>query len=236
MRAARAIGPLFSPAVYFNGRMPLPCLPDDNGLGELELDAANIPPSYHNRKGTSTMARDKSITAGEIRAFVEESMESTKAQEVLAWLKGHVGKPITTRLADAANKAFPGEDFRLDRRYGMTYLENGSYRTIRYRQRDDEETRKLYKTSINILLAHSEGAVPLQEVYLTEHNTCYTKDADERNALRAKSLKGDWCEQMATAYNELIAAQAKIEALTGYGKPFSPDSSGLEKAFLKERR
>lgn len=179
------------------------------------------------------MGTSKRITADDVRKFVETSMEPTKAQDVLKWLNAYVGKPITTRLADAANKAFPGEDFRIVRQYGMTHLENKTHRDLRYRSNhEDDQAREMYRKSISLLLAHSESAVPLDARYLTDHNTCYTTGTDSRNALRAKSLSGDYCAQMAQAYNDLMDAQAKIEDLQGYGKPFSPDRCTLEKRFL----
>ena len=173
------------------------------------------------------MAERKNITAEMIRELVEQSIEPLKPLEVLEWLKGWVGKPLTTRIEKAINAAFPGEDFRLIRAYGMTNLENGAYRQLRYSQQKQKD-RKAWQAGINILLAHSEAAVPLQEVYLKEHNRQYTHGTPERNAVRSECVQH--AERLAAAINAYHAAAEELgEAM----KPFSADRYHIEEVFVK---
>lgn len=181
------------------------------------------------------MAERQFITAGDIRALIQESMEPQKPIDVINWLRQYIGKPITTRIATAANEAFPGEEFRIVRQYGMTYLENDTHRILRYetwKADQKREERAMYRKSISILLAHSEAAVALQERYLTEHNTCYTTGAIARNERRQKCLSGEHCQRLADAINAQRKAEAELnEAL----KVFGDDSYAINESFLKER-
>ena len=172
----------------------------------------------------------KQVTADDIRNLVSESIEPTKPLEVLEWLKRYVGKPITTRIEKAINEAFPREDFKLIRAYGMSQLENGVYRRLRYSP-SMQKDRKNWKGSMTILLAHSEAAVPLQEVYLTEHNRQYTHGTPERNADRTACLEDtQLAERLANAINAYHAAGEELKEAM---KPFSTDSYHIEEDFVK---
>lgn len=182
-------------------------------------------------KGHNTMATEHTeVTAEMIRKLVTDSIEPNKPLEVLDWLKGYVGKPITTRIEKAINEAFPGEDFKLIRAYGMTQLENGVYRNLRYSP-SKQKDRNNWKGSMTILLAHSESAVPLQEVYLTEHNRQYTHGTPERNAERTACLEDTQrAKRLAKAINAYHAAAVELKEAM---KPFSADRYHIEEEFVK---
>lgn len=174
----------------------------------------------------------KQITANDIRTTVEARMESLKPLQIIEWMrKNLVGKMITTRFADALNKAFPDEEFRLVRQYGMTSIENQAYRNCRYMHNAGPE---MWAKSINLLLSHSELSTPLQDVYMTKHNTAYTKGAVERNAQRQALLDDPSSfERMAELVNRYNVASAELKASFAYGAPFSVESSAIAKAFVE---
>ena len=166
------------------------------------------------------------VTTQQIQDLVTKSMESGKAIEVLDWLQQYVGKNISTRLADAANKQFPDEDFRLVRQYGMTHLENRVHRDLRYLP-NGKANRDLWNRAISILLSHSEASTPLQACYLTEHNTCYTV-GPRRNRTRERSL--DHAERLASAINGYHGASSELaEAM----KPFHEDRYRIREELIE---
>jgi len=165
------------------------------------------------------MDNQSRITADQVRALLEERMESSEPDAILEVLRKHAGKPLTVRILDK----LPGgqERWRIRREFGMANLETRDYRQTHGRG------------GMSILLAHSDTNVLIDPAYIERHNTSYFEARVERNAKRlATKTDPAACERMAERLNRLLearAALAQAEAalaeLTGFDQPFSPDST-----------
>lgn len=162
-------------------------------------------------------------TVSSVLAFLESQLESNEPDAVLAVLVERNGKPLTKRLL----AKLPGgeAEWRLSQTAGMFHLETRNY------------GRSDGNTGIHLLIAYQITNVMIDAAWIEEHNPAYFEGRRNRNALRDATM-GDpvLLQSMADALNSYEAAKAKLdeaavrlEALTGYGKAFSPDSCDWEK-------
>lgn len=164
-----------------------------------------------------------------IRAFVESQRESDEPDAVLAILKALDGKPLTKRILDK----LPGgeERWRLSQFAAMTHLETRDY------------GRSGGHQGIHLLMAHKTTCVMIDAAWVEDQNPAYFKGRRERNDLRNKVLSSPaLLESMAYVLNRYADAKAKLDeaketldALTGYGLPFSPDSYDWERLWGARR-
>jgi hypothetical protein len=106
----------------------------------------------------------------------------------------------------------------------MTNLEEKSYR------------RSGGRDGISLLIAYDIKNVVVDCAQIEAKNPCYYSARRERNAKRLTTTNtASLCQAMANAVNAardaraaLTRAEAALEALTGYGEPFSPDSYAFE--------
>jgi hypothetical protein len=149
--------------------------------------------------------------------LIQDQWESDLPDRILAILKTMEGKAITTRLLD---KLPGGKDtWRLNRHYGWTDLQNREY------------NNGDYKNGCSLMLARSEGAVPIDTAWIEKENTAYFDARKKRNHARMEALNtAETLDAIAIALNcaeraiaQLFHAQETIEKLTEYGSTLEPD-------------
>ena len=153
-----------------------------------------------------------------VRAFVQSQRESDEPDAILAILATQNGKQLTKRLL----AKLPGgeERWRLSQTAGMSHLETRDY------------GRTGGNAGIHLLIAYQITNVTIDAAVIEEKNPSYFEGRRNRNALRDATM-GDpvLLQSMADALNGYAAAKARLDeakkrldALTSYGQPFSPDS------------
>jgi hypothetical protein len=158
-----------------------------------------------------------------VRALLVSHYESNEPDEVLAVLKAHDGKQLTKRLLA---KLPGGEERWLIRQVAsMTSLEDRDY------------LQSQGNRGIHLLIAYQTKNIMIDAEWIEKYNPAYFEGRRERNQKR-EAVVGDpvLLQSMADALNGYSTAKAKLEesakrldALTGYGGSFSPDSFDWER-------
>ena len=163
------------------------------------------------------------FTVEAVLNLLREQRESVEPDAVLEVLRAHDGKPLTKRLLA---KLPGGEERWLIRQVaGMTNLENREY------------LRSGGYLGISLLMAYQLTGVRIDAAWVEQHNSAYFAARRDRNALRdaaandPRALRAmvDALNGYAAAKVALDRAKAELDALTGYGNPFSPDSCDWER-------
>jgi len=166
---------------------------------------------------------------------IESSIEDTRIPDaVAAHAAKRAGKPVTVKDAEQL-EAQLGVPVRVSKRYGMTQV--CWARGVAPNPWSDEGS---------ILLSHSDTNVRWPDLAtLHEKNPAYFKARDERNAQRQKLLaqhREAGCdraadpspiEEAAAAIVQLLAAQAKLAALTDYDRPLYVISFAIDRLVEK---
>jgi hypothetical protein len=158
-----------------------------------------------------------------VRDFVLSQRESDEPDAILAILATQDGKQLTKRIL----AKLPGGETRwmLSQTASMTHLETRDYH------------RSGGNAGIHLLIAYEIKNVTINAAWVEEHNAGYFAGRRARNALRDAAM-GDavLLQHMADALNGYAAAKARLDeakgrldALIGYGLPFSPDSYDWER-------
>jgi len=157
------------------------------------------------------------MSTASVRQILLSRMESELPDAILAILRQEDGKPLTKRLL----AKLPGgeAEWRIRAVAGMTYLETMAY------------IRSSGNEGVSLLMAYAEKSVKIDASWVEEHNPAYYAGRRKRNAERRASSESDaLCTSMALAldavqkaHEALRAAEAQLEAFTGYDKPFSAD-------------
>ena len=158
-----------------------------------------------------------------VHVFVQSQRESDEPDAILAILATQDGKQLTKRIL----AKLPGgeERWRLSQFATMTHLETRDY------------GRTGGNAGIHLLIAYQTTNVTINAAKIEEKNPSYFAGRRARNELRdAASDNESALRFMALTLNEyelakarLDAAKARLDGLTGYGLPFSPDSYDWER-------
>jgi hypothetical protein len=162
-------------------------------------------------------------TIATVLAFLKAQRESDEPDAILEILKQHDGKPLTKRLLPK----LPGgeERWRIIQHATMTHLETRDY------------GRTGGNTGIHLLMAYQTTSVVIDAAWVEEHNPAYFKGRRERNEKRDRAMSDSALLQSmahrlnsyATAKARLDEVKVKLDELTSYEAPFSPDSYEWER-------
>jgi hypothetical protein len=165
------------------------------------------------------------FTVDDVRAMLANERESDEPDAILDILEKEEGKKITRRLL----AKLPGgaERWRLDYIAGMTHLEDRNY----YMHDGNK------KGGFHFLLQYASQGDTVSREAILKHNPAYFSARIERNEKRAACAESaGMCQAMAdalTAYaaakEALDAAKTRLDGLTAYGEPFSPDQYDWER-------
>jgi hypothetical protein len=176
--------------------------------------------------------RTEPITATTVAQLVASNMESNEPEmisRIVASLKGKL-------VSKAHLKLFPGgaERWSFRREYGMTSLESKGYRDARYSNKppdpNDHYSYLLGWSEANVLWGVPAPNNP--ERTFEEVNSQYFDGRTGRNELRVAALPkaaemAEALEDLRLARKHEAAAMKRVEALTEYGEPFSPEKHEL---------
>jgi len=171
----------------------------------------------------STIGPTDMHTPTSLTTLIANHLEPDHADRVLAALKPLDGQLITTRLLDK----LPGGrvEWRLTRDMGYTKVANRAYKHHR-------------AEGIELMLARSEGSVPLDVAWVERENPHQFAGRRERNALRAQAMANkEALAKLAAVMNELedlqkrvAAAKVTFAAYTGDNTPYRVVRYELERA------
>ena len=170
------------------------------------------------------------VAVGEVRDMIASHVEDDETPEaVLAIFKQHDGKQFTKRLL----AKLPGgeERWRIGQTAGMTSLETWDY------------CRSGGRQGSHFLVAYETKNVEIDAAFLEERNPAQFSARRERNAERkarladpeSLTLLADRISAVRAAREQLAAAEAALEELSGYGKAFGADQYEIEALSGKER-
>jgi len=159
----------------------------------------------------------ETFTVEYVRTKLQLERESDEPDAILDVLKANAGKKFNVHLL----RKLPGgeERWRYYHIAGMTSLEDRAYRAEGVQ-------------GISLLLSYdSSGPHTVAPDFVVEKNPAYFAGRRDRNGLRTHCAESPrLCQEMADALagyvqarEALAAARAKLDALSAYGKPFSPD-------------
>jgi hypothetical protein len=134
---------------------------------------------------------------------------------VVGVLEKHNGKSYSKRLIPALEAA-TGDALYFSDEYGLQHLISQAYH------------RNNANAGFRLLLGHGKGCPVIDIDRIREFNTCYLAAAEERNAIRAELLAGDWPEQVEAAATAAREALTTYQQLAGYST--CPDSYRIDKA------
>lgn len=165
-------------------------------------------------------------TAATIAELIRKQIEPDLAEEVLRVLKTLDGTLITTRILDK----LPGGrvEWRLARQLGWTEIKNRAYVSTGGENRE----------GVCLVLARSEGAIPLSADFVEAENPAYFAGRRQRNELRHKALHDvHLLERVAFLMNEIedinqkrTLAKRQFAVFCEHGAPLNPDQYALERA------
>jgi hypothetical protein len=134
---------------------------------------------------------------------------------VVGVLEKHNGKSYSKRLIPALEAA-TGDALYFSDEYGLQHLISQAYH------------RNNANAGFRLLLGHGKGCPVIDIDRIREFNTCYLAAAEERNAIRAELLAGDWPEQVEAAATAAREALTTYQQLAGYST--CPDGYRIDKA------
>lgn len=167
-------------------------------------------------------------TRESVRLLIESRIESDMPDRVLASLKKFDGKPITMRIEKHMNAVEPtssGLRWRLMRHYGWTslktlYVSSAALVDGRY--------------NVDLMLARSEGAVPLDLAWVEKENGGYFEARRERNRKRVETINSfGTLNALALAMNDAEAAMVRYADVKSRYTDLArglPDDYELQKA------